>query len=393
MSVVPPVPAPPAPAPWVLFVPGLLTLLGGAATFLTLGSFVQILNVPTGLWWTEIAVFAAMPLLALRAFGLNPWRTTGLDGFSLGQLAFGFLVGMVNYVAVAMPVQWTAVHVFPKVLVQMFDTAQLFRTLSGPDLVMTSLAVCIAAPICEEITFRGLIHRALAEKAGPWVAIVVGGAIFSGFHFDPVGFAVRFELGALFGWMAWKSGSIWAGVGAHAANNSTSMLLYLLSPDAKDDDATWKQVALMFAVGMVVLVAVLKLLPRRFPSLLKSPRPAETSSAGPKGMIRPILYWFAGTVFTISALFAFDYKGTQLGLMDAKWPVRFDESSDPELTTLMDLRSKARRGEVELEVYQERRKADAKTHPLFDFMKVTPPADDAPNAGLPEKPSESSKPR
>lgn len=369
--------------------PAAITLFSVGVLFITVGAFTQVLNIPVGMWLTELAIFGAIPLMMLRLFGFAPFRTSGVAAFTLPGLAFGFLIGVVNFFAIAMPVQWSALHLFPKVVVQIFDSSQLFRGLSGPDLLFTTLAVSLAAPLCEEICFRGLFNRALMETVRPWAAILVGAVVFSAFHLDPVGFAARFMLGALFGWLAWKSGSVWPGIGAHAGNNTTSMVLYLLSPDSDDDVGSGKQVALTFLVGTVVLVALLQL-PRKFPALLSAKQPAETVPVGTKDMLRPILYWVGAVAFTISATFALDRRGTELGLIDAKHGVRFDNPKDPEAKQLIELRQRARRGEIPVEDYEKRRKELAKQHPMFD-LGPTSKAGAAPGAGLPEKPSESSK--
>jgi len=371
--------------------PAAVTFFSVGFLFMTVGAFTQVLNVPVGMWLTELAIFGAIPLLMLRLFGFEPFRTSGVAAFTLPGLLFGFLIGVVNFFAVALPVQWSALHLFPKTVVQIFDSSQLFRGLTWPELFATTLAVSLAAPLCEEICFRGLFNRALMEGLKPWAAIVIGGVVFSAFHLDPVGFAARFMLGALFGWLAWKSGSVWPGIGAHAGNNITSMALYLLSPDSDEDVGSGKQVALTFVIGTLVLAAVLQL-PRRFPGLLAARRPAETVAVGTKDMIRPILYWIAAVAFTISATFALDRRVTQLGLIDAKHSVRFDNPKDPDAQDLIDLRHRARKGEVPIEDYEKRRAELEKKHPLFDFGPGAK-AGGAPVVAPPETPRESSTPR
>jgi membrane protease YdiL (CAAX protease family) len=374
-----------------LWVPAIIVWVLTGVLFMTVGAFTQLINVATGMWLTELLVFGAVPLLVLRAFGFAPLRTTGLDAFTLPGLLYGFLLGVVNFFAVAMPTQWVALQVFPKSVVKIFDAGQLFHGLGTAELAATTLAVSLAAPLCEEICFRGLLNRGLAEKLPPWLSILLGAAIFSAFHLDPVGFMARFFLGALFGWLAWKSGSIWPGIGAHAGNNATSMVLYLLSGDRGGDDiGTAQQVGATFVTAGLVLSALLQL-PRRFPGLLTAKKPAETVVVGPKEMIRPIGYWIGAVVFTISAVFVVDSRGAQLGFIDAKHGVRFDNPKDPEALELNELRAKARRGEVELEVYDARSKELSKKHPLFDFAPTS--GGGARDAGPPETPDGSSPSR
>ena len=52
--------------------------------------------------------------------------------------------------------------------------------------------------------------------------LVTTAFVFSAFHLDPVGFLARFELGLLFGLFFFRTGSLWPGIAAHAANNLVS---------------------------------------------------------------------------------------------------------------------------------------------------------------------------
>lgn len=88
-------------------------------------------------------------------------------------------------------------------------------------LVMSLLIVGILAGFSEELYFRAALQRLLAsERLAPWVAIWITAFIFSAFHVQFYGFIPRLLLGAFFGYLLYKSGSIWLPVTIHTFNNS-----------------------------------------------------------------------------------------------------------------------------------------------------------------------------
>ena len=60
-----------------------------------------------------------------------------------------------------------------------FDTDRAY-------LIATLVAAVIAAPIVEEIVFRGLVMRGFLSRMGPVAAIALQGVLFGVAHFDPV---------------------------------------------------------------------------------------------------------------------------------------------------------------------------------------------------------------
>lgn len=90
------------------------------------------------------------------------------------------------------------------------------------------IVVGLMAALSEELFFRAGLQRMLAGRFGmaggtrrqAIVAIWVGAIVFSVMHFQMFGFAPRMLLGAYFGYLLYKSGSIWPGVVAHFLNNS-----------------------------------------------------------------------------------------------------------------------------------------------------------------------------
>ena len=88
------------------------------------------------------------------------------------------------------------------------------------------LSICVAAPVCEELMFRGAIEgRMLRDGWKPWVAIATSALCFGLIHINPAQVPFAFLIGCLFGWLRWKTGSIVPGILGHMLNNTVSCIL------------------------------------------------------------------------------------------------------------------------------------------------------------------------
>jgi len=277
--------------------------------------------VPFGLWWTEAFLFFGIPYVALRLAGKEPFKTTGFTRPWLAGCAFGFSLGFTNFFAAVAPIQFIAQKLAPKELLEMYDATRVFQDKTAVELAVIVGGVCVAAPLAEEYFFRGALQRGWAERLGPIVSIVVTGAVFSAFHLDPIGFAARWELGLLFGLLAWRTGSLWPGIFAHLANNLTSTCLYFaLKDEPQDPTEDLTAIFTIAGLGGVALLAVL-LLARRFPQVLQAPQPAEDTPQRHATASLP-LAWSAVSMAAIAGLLALDFKGSMVRAIDMAVPVK-----------------------------------------------------------------------
>lgn len=98
-------------------------------------------------------------------------------------------------------------------------------SLEGPALWAAALAIGLAPGFGEELFFRGFVLRRLLLYDRPAVAILVSSIAFGLFHFDPVHSPAAAGLGVYLGLAVWMTGSVWAGIAAHAVNNAIATLL------------------------------------------------------------------------------------------------------------------------------------------------------------------------
>jgi len=90
-------------------------------------------------------------------------------------------------------------------------------------LVLLAGCAVVLAPLAEEWMFRGLLFRRLWHFAGPAQAYGVSSFAFAFIHVNPAGFVVYFWLGIVFAATARATGSIWAAVLVHMANNALAL--------------------------------------------------------------------------------------------------------------------------------------------------------------------------
>ncbi|MGE0352945.1 MAG: lysostaphin resistance A-like protein [Gemmatimonadales bacterium] len=96
-------------------------------------------------------------------------------------------------------------------------------------------AVCIAAPLVEEVAFRGWIQTRLEGRFGPEPAIVFAAVLFSVAHGVPEYLVYYLVLGTILGLSVWASGSIWTGVILHGVLNLASIISELFP----EPQGTW----------------------------------------------------------------------------------------------------------------------------------------------------------
>ena len=62
--------------------------------------------------------------------------------------------------------------------------------------------VVIGAPIVEELFYRGLLQRSLADRFNEGAVLVFVAAVFAAVHFRPIEFPGLFVFGLMLGWAA-----------------------------------------------------------------------------------------------------------------------------------------------------------------------------------------------
>lgn len=93
------------------------------------------------------------------------------------------------------------------------------------------LTTVIAAPVCEEIIFRGaILGHLLRTWQRPWAAVGVSALVFGAIHGNPAQMFFAFLIGLVLGWVYLRTGSLVPGIVMHFVNNALATLIGLASP-------------------------------------------------------------------------------------------------------------------------------------------------------------------
>lgn len=192
-----------------------------------------------------LAVVAGRGLVA--SFALKAPKATAL----IAGLVIGGTIGLFGGWLAELLVEWV-----PALDSEIFDvlTEAMTEGPLGRRLVFYA-AVVIAAPLLEEVIFRGYLWSAIEDSLGPWAAWIATSVVFAGYHLVPLHVLAIFGTGALIGWLRLWSGSLWPCVAAHFVNNLLSVILVLTVPEEQWSTKWW--VALLgLTVSLLAGVAV-----------------------------------------------------------------------------------------------------------------------------------------
>ena len=155
---------------------------------------------------------------------------------SVATLALGFVTDSLNAIMPQTP-EW-----FENAMAQIMD-APVWITL---------ISVSIFAPLFEEWLCRGVILRGLLQKTHPVSAILVSAVFFAVLHMNPWQALPAFILGALFGFIYYKTGSLKLTMLMHCVNN-TFAVVFSKIPSLENAEgfadvmSTWAYVCIFIA--------------------------------------------------------------------------------------------------------------------------------------------------
>ena len=118
---------------------------------------------------------------------------------------------------------------------------EVLGTLTQGNIVLNLICVSIFAPFFEEWLCRGMILRGLLGNGmKPVWAIVVSAVFFAVIHANPWQAIPAFILGAAFGYVYYKTGSLKLTMLMHCVNNTFSVILSNI--DSIKDAENWKEI-------------------------------------------------------------------------------------------------------------------------------------------------------
>lgn len=186
--------------------------------------------------WLFVGVTSHM----LKRYGTSLQRI-GLNRISPKMVAFGLGAGLLLFLFAA-----GAENLLSALLARLISTknletlknlgssvnaAVMFTEMPGSGMkALFAIAGAIAAPIGEEVFFRGFLYNALRIRLNVKLAIILSGLAFALIHASPLAVIVIFPMGMLLAYIYERTRSLWVTIIIHAVNNGLSFLILSLYP-------------------------------------------------------------------------------------------------------------------------------------------------------------------
>jgi hypothetical protein len=234
----------PTPQPWGYWATLAWTLLAAAASAVaSVGAL--------ALFFPDVSASSTELLKNMRAFGvvatasvgaeiavlavaarLRGWRATDYLGLVLpsrreAAIAFGVIIAFaLAYDALT--------YLLGRDVVTPFQIQAYRNARDGGALLLMLIAFVIAAPVGEEIIFRGFLVRGWAQKPRDLVpGTILIAAIWAAMHsqYDWFGVLQIFFIGLVLGWIRWRSGSTLLTIALHALINAWATVQTVIKVD------------------------------------------------------------------------------------------------------------------------------------------------------------------
>lgn len=173
-----------------------------------------------------VAIGSTPIVLGVIALAVRMARWRMMDYLALVLPARRDAVLGLIVLALLLPAMDVATYLSGRELIPGFMLRAYATALENGLLPLLVIALVVAAPVGEEIVFRGFIFRGWAASSlGPVITIVVTAALWASMHTQYEWFLVAqiFCAGLVLGWLRWRSGSTLLTIGLHAIINAVAL--------------------------------------------------------------------------------------------------------------------------------------------------------------------------
>lgn len=176
----------------------------------------------------SLLIVIGVPWL-IRKHSTN-WKELGLQRLpSWKDIGLSF-VGFVLYFILSALILYIVTLVFPA-----FNASQMQETGFGNiarlfEYLLAFLTLVVAAPVAEEILFRGYLYGKLRKNAPMWLSSLVTSILFGAIHGQWNVAVDVFALSMVLCALREVTGSIWAGILLHMLKNGIAFYLLFINP-------------------------------------------------------------------------------------------------------------------------------------------------------------------
>ena len=125
------------------------------------------------------------------------------------------------------------------------------------NIVISIITIGVYAAIFEEFLCRALILRGMLKYKSPVAAILMSSFIFGFMHFNLYQSIPAFVIGCLFGWLYYKTRSIWLVISLHFTNNTLSTILEKVYPELPIDTTLWEMIPLNQYIPLYIISLII----------------------------------------------------------------------------------------------------------------------------------------
>lgn len=259
----------------------------------SLGAWLQSISFSWGLLLTELLLILAPTIWLLRRNQIDLRSSAGLKKSRAPLTLVAVILGVGA---------WLVTSLVEQIMVSITgyvptSPAGIIPTTTFQALLIF-LGFVVAAPICEEILFRGSIQPAYQNHTKLSLSILVPSLLFAFFHFRLQGLPALIIIALLLGFTYWRTQSLTFTMVMHAANNFVAFVVLI-------QEGLFPHIDLPFpspsasAFGILMVVAGLVLLQRLLPRPQTEKPPAQVKIFSLK-IFWPILLAFI--LFSIMAV-------------------------------------------------------------------------------------------
>ncbi len=171
---------------------------------------------------TALELVYVIPVILILAWRRANWLALGFRKFTGSALGLGCGLVVLTYM---LTIVYSTVLVMLKIKTQGQSLLEIMAAAGSP--VGIVVAAVLAAPIAEEIFFRGFLFQGLRQKYGWNKAAILSSLVFASLHLQLAALFPTFLLGYVFSFIYHKSNSIWPGIILHFLINSFAMCAVL----------------------------------------------------------------------------------------------------------------------------------------------------------------------
>lgn len=187
---------------------------------------IWVTGLSAGAMW---AVFLAFLRLVSRGTGSGSMRHDFGFAFRASDVWVGLPVGVFSQLVLVNLVNWPLSR-----LTDHFSPGRIEErargiadSAHGAFVIVLVLVVVVAAPLIEELMYRGLVQQGLTNSLGPVRGWILSAVLFAGIHLTPVEFPGLLVFALVLGWCYRRTDRLGMGIVAHMAFNATGLLVVM----------------------------------------------------------------------------------------------------------------------------------------------------------------------